>query len=85
MFNVIQMPIYFLLVTLQLIIFEFTTGDQLCAILHQGRSQEFATGDKRGVWRMEVPQKLETNANFQLRRGDMHPCPPWLRHCAPFW
>jgi len=78
----------------------------------QERSQEFVTGDKRGVWdsggrkspagsrgRAPVgtgakPQKPETNANFQLRRGDMGACPPvprgtcthvplpspWLRH-----
>jgi len=28
-----------------------------------------------GVWG-QSPQKPETNANFQLRRGNMHPCPP---------
>ena len=41
---------------------------------NQGRSQEFATGAKEGVWGTEVPQRglgaePETNANFQLRRG----------------
>jgi len=45
----------------------------------QGRSQEFATGkgDKGGVWgrkspswvQGQNPQKPETHANFQLRRG----------------
>jgi len=28
-----------------------------------------------GVWGRS-PQKPETNDNFQLRRGDMHPCSP---------
>jgi len=37
----------------------------------EGRSQEFATtAQKRG-------SGGRTNANFQLRRGDMHPYPPW--------
>jgi len=57
----------------------------------QGRSHEFATGGKReglgvpqevqgqspgdgGLGRS--PQKPETNGNFQLGRGDMHPCLP---------
>ena len=45
-------------------------------ITRSGRSQEFDTGDKApvGVWERS-PQKPETNANFQLRRGDMHPSP----------
>ena len=47
-------------------------------------------GDKTGVWGRKSPsgvqgqsaggvwgpQKPETNANFQLRRVDMHTCPP---------
>ena len=55
------------------------TGDQ-------GRSQEFATGgQERGLSPSRVQgqspggglgAKPEKNANFQLRRGDMHPCPP---------
>ena len=57
----------------------------------QGRSQEFATGGEakkvsevpqRGPGQSPggglggSPQKLETIANFQLRRGEMHSCPP---------
>ena len=35
-----------------------------------------------GVWGRS-PQKPEKNANFQLRRRNVHPCPPWLRHWSP--
>jgi len=64
----------------------------------QGRSQEFATGDKRRGMRGGSPAagsrgrapvgfwgKPETNANFQLRRGDMQQCPPWLRYWYWQW
>jgi len=65
------------------------------SVLLQGRSQEFATGTKGGPSPSGVQGQSpsgglglrpgpETNANFQLRRGDMHPCPPspWLDHCV---
>ena len=62
----------------------------------QGRSQEFATGDKRGGLgdgsplagsrgRAPVrssPQKPETNANFQPRRGTCTHLPLAIRRCA---
>ena len=73
---------------------EYISNEYQPLICHyQGRSQEFATGDKRGGLGTEVSQRgpgpeprwgsggeTETNANFQLRRGDVQPCPPWLRH-----
>jgi len=34
-------------------------------------------------WESGGAQKPETNANFQLRRGDMTHVPPWL--CHWFW
>jgi len=61
----------------------------------QGCSQEFAMGDKRGVWGTvpsgvqgrapvgvsgQTCQKLETNANFQLQRGRVRGMHP----CPPW-
>jgi len=72
------------------------------AILYRGVTRNLLRGTKEEVWWTEVPsgvqgqssggglgqspQKPETNANFELRRGGtcthvpMHPCPPWLHH-----
>jgi len=69
--------------------------DERNLVSMQERSQEFATGNKRGSLGDGSPQRgpgaelrwgvgAETNANFQLRlRGTCThvPSPPWLRHC----
>ena len=45
-----------------------------------GKSPSGVQGQSPGVGLGRSSQKLDINANFQLRWGDMHPCPPWLRH-----
>ena len=45
--------------------------------MHRSVARNLLLGDKRGVRDpVGFGAKPETNANFQLRRGDMHPCPP---------
>jgi len=60
-------------------------------VRNRGVARNLLWGKKEGICGTEVPQrgpgaeprwglggspqKPEINANFQLRRGDMHPCP----------
>jgi len=69
---------------------DFRTISRLIVLNSQGRSQEFAMGDKtgglgdgsdgsppagfRGRAPVEVWRSRRQNANFQLRLSDMHPC-----------
>jgi len=70
--------------------FSFTGGGK-SIVANRGVARNFLCGTKEGVChpvgsRVRAPvgvgvgggaksQKPETNFNFQLRRGDMHPCP----------